>query len=282
MSSDQDSASQPKRTRVRLGSVPLESETPESRLVRRMNYLPYEGERFAAETKRFHEPIVFVHHYGGSKRTLIRHIKLANQLGFDAVAFSLLLNDFKAPNTLPMTPDFRLGARHVWAEQIAAILNQLGGKKIVFSLSMPTNSVFEALADREATGISAVICDGGPFLQLKTCVSNLYRVERGFRSRLLLNTVTKASLAFYGHGLEEEAPQFIECLPEGLPVLSLRGENDPLVPASAIDDFFASARDLAITKHEFQGTGHVNAVKMAKEEYAKIVGEFLERVGTKI
>ena len=50
-------------------------------------FLPFEGEWGRARERKFRETIVFVHHFGGSKRTVLRHVKMANDLGFDTAIY---------------------------------------------------------------------------------------------------------------------------------------------------------------------------------------------------
>lgn len=204
--------------------------------------LPFDGELSPAKHKQFIETVVFVHHFGGSKATLLRHSRLLNELGFDTVRFNLSLN--QAPLcTLPVTADFHFGVRYVWKEQIESILNSVSGKKIVYSFSMPSNSAFAAIAERRARDITAWICDGGPFLDLVRSTWNLYKHQYRVNSRLLRGLFTALSMGLYGFGIERELAAQFASLPRrdthGFPVLSFRGGKDPLVSPSAIDTFFS-------------------------------------------
>ena len=236
--------------------------------------LPHDGELHRAGNRISDMTIVFIHHYGGSKRTLLRHVRLVNTLGYDAVVFSMWMPP-KGPFRLPLTNEKKFGVRHVWAEQIGRVLDAVPGRKVVFSLSMPTNSAVEAIAKRRAEDVDALICDGGPFLQLITCTSNLYKEVYGITSPILRAMVGTFALGVYGPGLERELPNTFARLPENFPVLSIRGEDDPLVPVEAIDEFFSHQAHLVIARLQIAGGGHLDGIKKSPDRYLSAVRDFL-------
>jgi pimeloyl-ACP methyl ester carboxylesterase len=250
--------------------------------------LPFEGELLAAERRLFEETIVFVHHFGGNKKSTHRHARLVNELGFDAVVFNLLYHDAtEQPNKmllrqLPISADLEFGARHLWQEQIEAVLNAVPGRKIVFSFSMPTNSAVLAIAKRQAEDIAALVCDGGPFLQLPRCLWNLYTHQFNIESRFLRGAFTAASLALYGLGFERQLDAAAELLPPGFPALSFRAQADTLVPSEAIEEFFEETPAIRVDRVIIDEAKHLEGLKMNGMKYRQSLAPFLARVATRI
>ena len=237
-------------------------------------FIPHDGELHRAGNRVSDRTIVFVHHYGGSKRTVLRHVRLVNSIGYDAVVFSMWMPP-RGPFRLPLTNDKKFGVRHVWAEQITHVLDAIPGSKVVYSLSMPTNSAVEAIAKRRAEDIDALICDGGPFLQLVACTSNLYEHVYGISNPILRTLVGTFALGVYDAGIERELPNTFARIRENFPVLSIRGEDDPLVPVSAIDDFFSHQAHLVLARLQIAGGGHLDGIKKRPDEYLSAVRDFL-------
>ena len=245
-------------------------------------FLPFEGEWGRAKERRFRETIVFVHHFGGSKRAVLRHVKMANDLGFDTVRFPLIFNKMLPAQRLPITADLKFGARHVWAGQVESILNSIPGRKIVYSFSMPSNGALEALAKRRAEDVSAWVGDGGPFLQILKCSWNLFEHQFRVESRLLRGLYTSFSYFIFGHGIDEETPKLIAALPDGFPILSIRGARDPLVPQDAIDDVFRTAGKLDVEKLVIPDGQHLDGLKNYPEVYRPVVETFLKAHATPV
>ncbi|MES2964720.1 MAG: alpha/beta hydrolase [Bdellovibrionota bacterium] len=246
------------------------------------DFLPFEGEWGRARERRFRETIVFVHHFGGSKRTVLRHVKMANDLGFDTVRFPLMFNKVLPAQQLPITADLKFGARHVWAGQIESVLNSIPGKKIVYSFSMPSNGALEAIAKRRAKDVSAWVSDGGPFLQVLKCSWNLFEHQWRVQSKLLRGLFTGFSYFIFGHGLDQESPKFIAMLPDGFHVLSIRGGKDPLVPQGAIEDVFKTADKIALERLVIPDGVHLDGLKNHEAEYLPVVSRFLKAHATPV
>jgi len=244
--------------------------------------LPFSAEYRASANRRFQETIVFVHHFGGSRRTVLRHLKLVDQLGFDTVRFDLLFNSTKPKDALPITGDLRFGVRHVWADQIESILNALPGRKILYSFSMPSGSALQAIAHRRARDVRALICDGGPFLQMHKCIWNLYQHQYKVENPLLRASFTGASMLLWGMGYKEQMRRALSRIPKGFQVLSIRGWQDPLVPVSAIDEFFQLQSHLDVEVLSLTEAGHLNGLRDFHAEYAPRVQDFLKRLGTPV
>lgn len=268
-------------------SLSLSGSLPQRPQQRPQQRLPFDGELVPAARRLFAEKIVFVHHFGGNKQSVWRHVQLVNDLGFDAVIFNLVYHDAKDKphrlllKELPISTDLAFGAYRIWQDQLEAILNALPGRKIVFAFSLPANSAFMAVAARQAQDIAAVVCDGGPFLQLPRCFWNLYTQQFDVQSSLVRGFFTAASLTLYGGiGFTRALQEASERFPQNFPVLSFRGQADRLVPIEAIDDFFAEIPNLRMSAVEIPEATHLEGLKMNSMKYRQELAPFLARCTT--
>ncbi|MES2856181.1 MAG: alpha/beta hydrolase [Bdellovibrionota bacterium] len=244
--------------------------------------LPFEGELTPAPHRKFKETIVFVHHFGGSKRLLKRHLEFVNELGFDAIRFSVSPNEKLPKSLLPNKGGLKFGARHAWADQVETILNHVPGKKIIYSFSMPSNGALEAIARRKAEDVSAWVCDGGPFAQILRCTWNLLTHEQKVENRFLRGIASGFAYLFFGLRLKAELKALAREIPKDFPVLSIRGEKDPLVPVSAIVDIFEELPQLDLEVLILAEGVHLDGLKNDPELYKPAVERFLSRSATLI
>ncbi len=244
--------------------------------------LPFDAELMPAKNRKFEETVVLVHNFGGSRRTVLRHARLLNDLGFDCVRFDLIFHQAKPQQKLPITADLRFGVRHVWANQIESLLNAISGRKILYTFSMPSGAAFEAVAKRQGRDVAGIVADSGPFLQLHKCVWNLYQHEYDVKSRVLRAGFTAASLVLWGLSYKKQMKEALEEIPRSFPVLSIRGWNDPLVPVSAIDEFFAQQNHLDLETVALPDGSHLNGLRDFPMDYVPRVEKFLVRVSTPI
>lgn len=240
-----------------------------------------------ARDRRFPEVVVFVHHFGGDKRSTLRHGRMMNDLGYDCVRFSLKRNcgtrrshsaTVAQPGfaALPVASNLRWGIRGIWAEQIGAVLDAIEQTKIVYSLSMPSACAIDAISRRRARDVAALICDGGPFLELRRCVRNLYEIEYKVRPRVALELATFASLLFWGLGFRRDLAARLNEIPSGFRVLSIRGLRDPLVPESAIDAAWELQQHLSVRTLRLPDGAHLDGLKRFPAEYTEAVKSFLQ------
>ncbi len=244
--------------------------------------LPFDAQLLPAAEKRFRETVVFVHHFGGSRRTVLRHLRLADAMGFDAVRFDLVFNSFKIGEHLPITSSLKFGACHVWIDELESILNAIPGKKIIYSFSMPSLAALGAIAHRKANDISGWVCDGGPFLQILKCTYNLLEHEYHIDNPFLRAFYSAAAYPLFGTGIELAVKSWGAHLPEKFPVLSVRGEKDPLVPVSAIEDVFASTPQIDLQRLSLKDGAHLDGLKKFPEIYEPTARAFLTRIGTSL
>jgi pimeloyl-ACP methyl ester carboxylesterase len=242
---------------------------------------PFNGETLKASHRRYEETVVFVHHFGGSKKTVLRHARLMNELGFDAFVFDLKINDFKSIQP-PLTAYFQFGVRFIWADQIEEVLNSVPGKKIVYSFSMPSNSTLMAMSRRHAFDITSWVCDGGPFLDLVRCTWNLFTNAYPIKWVPLRFAASLFGYFYFG-GLQaaREIGPMLDSLPNQFPILSIRGTDDPLVPVSAIDEVFSHGKQrLGLETFTIEGGHHLDGLKNHSDLYRSRVSGFIRAHST--
>lgn len=243
-----------------------------------MDY-PFDGQYFPSSHKQFHEVVFFVHFYEGSKASLKRHIELVNEIGFDAFAFNLL--DKEALLTNPLSRKKIPGLKHIWADQINDLLNLIPQKKIIFSFSNPSTSAIEAMAERNALDIAALICDSGPSDKFLTSAYHLFQY---FKKDGILKSLTRTIITplIWSPYLHSDMHNHLKKFPKGFKVLSIRGWKDMLIPPHHIDRVFEPHSNLDWRKLSLPKAGHLNGLKDFKEDYSGGLVAFLNEVATPI
>lgn len=245
--------------------------------------LPFNGEFFFSRSKRFEEIIFFVHFFEGNKKQLLRHIKLVNEMGFDAFAFNLQ-GDHKDLTSikLPISSKSGFGLKHIYADQIEALLNLVPGKKIVFSFSNPTASAIEAMARRKCSDTIALVCDSGPSGKFLPSAYNLYKHEYKIKPLPLRLLLTPALSLAWSPFLHKDLNKDLATFPRGFKILSIRGWKDLLIPPDHIDQVFEPHTHLDWAKLSLPEAGHLTGLRDFKSEYAPTLEKFLQSVGTSI
>lgn len=241
--------------------------------------LPFDGEFFLAREKKFEEVIFFVHFFEGSKKQLLRHIKLVNSWGFDAFAFQLQ-GDHKNLHSLklPISAKGGFGLKHVYADQIESLLNLIPGKKIIFSFSNPSASAIEAMARRNCSDTVALVCDSGPSGRFLPSAYNLYTHEYKIRPLPLRLALTPVLSLSWSPFLHKDLHKDLATFPAGFRILSIRGWKDLLIPPEHIDDVFEPHTQLDWSKLSLPEAGHLTGLRDFKAEYAPTLEKFLKRV----
>lgn len=248
--------------------------------------LPHDGELLVSPSRKFKETVIFVHHFGGHKRSTKRHQEILLQAGYNCVTFNLYYNSFAGKMTLRkrlknMLDHFisrRKSFICQWTNELSNILDQVPGDKIIFSLSSPSVSVASSMASGQRKDIKAWICDCGPFLDVWTCFWNYNKYEAKIKNPLLLILFnTLGFLMFGGKGYKKHVEEWLLSFPKDFPVLSLRSGKDRLVPPSSIDKFFNIYNNLMVKSHCFDEAGHLTAIKSHTSKYSQIILTFLQK-----
>lgn len=243
--------------------------------------LSFGAEFHPAPQKRFQETILFIPFYGGKKPQIRRHVEMVNEFGFDAVDVEMDTSVLNFPNRI-MSPQKGLGYKHVWADQVEQLLNEIPGRKIVFAFSNPSSGAIEAIGRRRAVDITALICDGGPTAHYWDSLVKYYTTETPLPvlpARWAVATLLTPLWALNARGtLAQDLAKF----PEHFPVLSIRGWKDHLIPPKHIDEVFEPHAQLSWRKLSLPEAGHLNGLRDFAEEYMPPVREFLNGVATPI
>lgn len=248
--------------------------------------LPFDGEYRASPSKRYREVIIFVHHFGGHKRSTKRHQEMVLNAGYDCVTFNLYYNSQEGKITTHqrlknLISHFASGKRNFidqWIAQLSVILDQIPGEKIVYSLSSPSTSVVGCVGHKERKDIKAWVCDCGPFLDVWNCFWNYNRYESrlsNWPSIALFNVL--GFTMFGGIGYRARMQKWILRFPKDFPILSLRAGRDKLVPPQAIEKFFNLSSGLDLQTHLFSQADHLGAIKTDAGSYKSVVLTFLQK-----
>lgn len=238
----------------------------------------FNGQFFRAPQKKFQELIFFIHFFGGSKKNLQKHIDLVNHLGFDAFAFDL--QGRLSWTKWPWAKNRKFGWKHVYADQIEMLLHDIPGKKIVFSFSNPSASAIEAIKRLGFKDIQALICDSGPALHLPRSIYNLYCRDQVYPKPI--NWLVAPALAFFWDGQYRfDLSKDLRKFPSSLPVLSIRGWKDQVIPPKDIDQIF-EGHLFNWQKMALPEAQHLNGLKDFEEEYTAGLKRFLDQVVTLI
>lgn len=244
-------------------------------------HLPFHGELHKAPRKLFQETVLLVPFYAAKKNSLKRHVEFLNELGYDAVLFDLHKDSRNLNQTIFSSKEM-IGIKHIWADQVEALLNSIPGKKIIFSFSNPSASAIEAIARRNATDVAGLVCDSGPTGNLLSSMVNYFTHEEPIQF-LPLRWIAATAITYMW------SPQFVraihedlEKLPTHFPILSIRGWKDKLIPAHLIDQVFEPHLNVHWKKLSLPQAGHLNGLRDFREDYELPVREFLESISTKL
>lgn len=243
--------------------------------------LPHHGTWHYAQDQKFEETIVFVHFFGGSPKLLRRHVELVNNMGFNAVTFQLVFNELKVPMALPISSKMDFGIFAIWRDQIEAVLNAISGNKIVFSFSNPCFSALCAIGERNASDVKALVCDSGPARDIIRSWWNLLGEKYKIKNVFLRAAMVPVGYLFIGISFKENIPKILKTVPEGFPVLSIRGWQDNLVPYEEIEAFFDQQDHLDLKVVSLTKGGHLDGLKNFAEEYVPPLKSFLEKAAKK-
>ena len=239
---------------------------------------PHAGEWFYSDNKKFEETILFVPFYKGSKKSLKRHIEFVNRLGFNAFAFHLPSGPHLT--ALPFSSTKKFGHSSVIADQIEYFLNEIPGNKIIFAFSNPCAAAIEAIARRNAADIKGLICDSGPSGKFLESAYNLITHE--FKTKFLPLRLAQMGLVslLWSPDLLRTTHDDLETFPRTLPILSVRGWKDKLIPPDHIDAIFEPHKHLNWRKLSLPEAGHLLGLKDFPEDYEPGIKKYLTEIAT--
>jgi len=248
---------------------------------------PDQGELFKAsrESKNFHPEalIFFIHFYKGHKKALKRHIQFVNSLGFDAYAFNLK-DEIRQHEYLPYsTISKKFGLKHALADQIEEHLNLLTQypQKIIFAFSNVSACAIEVMARRPDLNFAGLICDSGPAYDFVASAFKLYTYAERIPFWPLRKLVTPILAKGWSTALHHDVPEDLKKLPQGFPVLSIRGWKDPLMSAADMDKIFQPCANLNWQKLSLPEAKHLNGLRDFPDEYKPVVADFIARLDLK-
>ncbi|MDE0119885.1 MAG: DUF829 domain-containing protein [Bdellovibrionales bacterium] len=228
--------------------------------------------------KKHDTKIIFIHHLGGEPVHLKHHVEFLNQNGFDVYTYPAFLHgkeDWDA--FFPLIKKSKKGILEIWTEELEQQLNQLNGKKIIFSFSFPSVSALLAISKR--TDIKALICDGGPFLDLWSSCWRFFTYHQQIKSVLFKLYLTgRMYFAFQALSIRRKIKKQLMHIPKNFPILSLQSEQDQLVPASSINKFFKQMKQVHLTTVPLKDSAHLEGLKKERDFYMKSVLTFLQKV----
>jgi pimeloyl-ACP methyl ester carboxylesterase len=238
---------------------------------------PDEGELFKAKEKKSDHLIFFVHFFKGQKKNLRRHIELVNELGYDAYAFNLR-TDFSDHYYVPYSETSeKFGMKHALADQIEDNLDELPEykTKIMFAFSNVAGSAIEVMARRHEKDIVALVCDSGPGSAFVYSSYKLAQEQLKIKFLPFKLLATPLIMVGWSKGMNKDIPEDLRKLPEGFPVLSIRGWKDKLISPSHIDKIFEPCRNLRWTKLSLPEAGHLTGLRDFPNEYRAGLTSFL-------
>lgn len=240
--------------------------------------LPFNGELYKAPEKKYKETILLVPFFDSNRSAIQKHIDFLLSLGYDVATFDLV--DDVNLSKLPISTEFKFGLKHIWADQVAKILAELPGQKIVFSMSNPSAGAIEAIGRRRGGDVKALICDGGPNAYHLKPVFRLFKQmnpQISLAAQLVKAVIGYVALSpFWTQDLQHDLTLF----PQGFPILSIRGWKDPLIGPHNIDQVFEPHTQIEWQKLSLPEGEHLDGLKNFPNDYKPAVEKFLKKFST--
>lgn len=244
-----------------------------------MSNFPDQGELYKASNKKSEALVFFVHFFKGHKKALRRHVKFINELGFDAYAFNLK-DSVKEHYMLPYSHiSKKFGLKHAIADQIEEHLDLLKDydQKIMFAFSNVSACAIEVMARRPDMHFTGMICDSGPTLSFVDSAYKLYTYAQPMKFPLRFMATPLLSYGWSPH-LHKDIHSDLKKLPQGFPVLSIRGWKDKLITPKGIDDVFEPCTNLNWQKLSLPEAEHLTGLRDFPNDYKPAVEEFLKKL----
>jgi len=237
------------------------------------------GKWHRSSHRKYKETVLLVPFFGAETKNLHRHADFLNEGGFDCVVFDLRDDWSKLARNF-LSSKMQFGLKHIWADQIEALLNEIPGDKIIFSFSNPSASAIEAIARRHAADIKGLICDGGPSGKLWHSMVNYFTHETPLPFYPLKAAMAFASASMWHPKFSEVMHEDLKKFPKGFRILSIRGWKDPLITPKMIDMIFEPHKQLDWQKLSLPEGKHLNGLKDQPDQYMPPVLQFLNEIAT--
>lgn len=242
--------------------------------------LPFSGQIYPAKEKKFQDMVLLVPFFKAQKSSLKRHIDFLNDAGYDVAVFSLKELSFAEFSQSFFSSQALLGLKHIWADQIESVLNNIAGPKIIFSFSNPSSSAIEAIARRHATDIKGLVCDSGPTANLFNSILNYFTYEEPIRFLPLKVLAAFASTTMWSPHFLTAIRSDLEKIPDHFKVLSIRGWKDKIITPNDIDQVFEPHMNIDWQRLSLPKAAHLNGLKDHPEEYKEPVLNFLKSISS--
>ena len=164
----------------------------------------------------------------------------------------------------------------MWQHQIQAVLDHVVGEKIVYGFSGPSLAGFCACKGRK--DIKKYICDGGPFTQLYNNTKSYFYEDLRIRNPWLNSVTAYLGTALWGgkRGLKNLNTTLLQW-PKNIPILSIRGVEDPIVAIETIDEIFSPHPHLDLKVLELPYGKHLDGLKEFPEKYTQTLLPFIKQ-----
>lgn len=228
--------------------------------------------------------LIFVHHFGGNQNTSRRHQDFFNSHGYDTASFTLSWTHAQTVGLKPSLEWIRLlqhsfwhGLIETWTQELKNALDQTDGPKIIYSFSFPSVTVPSLLSQDPRQDVWGWICDGGPFVQTRECITNFFTYIMPIQNQALRKIMaTSMHFVLGGSNFDHRARGWLAPVPPDLPILSLRNRHDRLVPVPAIEMFFELNPRLHPQVQIFESGDHLEAMRAEPELFAQRTLDFIK------
>jgi fermentation-respiration switch protein FrsA (DUF1100 family) len=131
------------------------------------------------------------------------------------------------------------------------------------------------MARRHEKDIVALVCDSGPGSAFVYSSYKLAQEQLKIKFLPFKLLATPLIMVGWSKGMNKDIPEDLRKLPEGFPVLSIRGWKDKLISPSHIDKIFEPCRNLRWTKLSLPEAGHLTGLRDFPNEYRAGLTSFL-------
>ncbi|MEQ1723845.1 MAG: alpha/beta hydrolase, partial [Pseudobdellovibrio sp.] len=150
--------------------------------------------------------------------------------------------------------------------------------KIIFTFSNVSGCAIEAMARRKTQDVVALICDSGPGASFM--YSSYKLIEQQMGVKFLPFKILGTPLVMLGWSKEfhTDIPLHLQKLPNGFPVLSIRGWKDKLISPAHIDQIFEPAKNIHWRKLALPEAGHLTGLRDFPSDYRSGLEDFLKNI----